>query len=124
MIKLRKHIKTTLLTAHPRVFFYDAPETAVFPYIVYDFPNSFVNEEQEVILMDVDVWDDSSDTTELETIAGDVWQKLHKHHHIDEDIQLSIHRTTRFTVTDADSRIKRRKMIFEVRYYDRRLTND
>ena len=123
MIKLRTALFTLLKTLHPRVYFHVAPSTAVMPYVVYDFPNSFTQEEQERFVMDIDVWDDSTDTTALETLAETIWNTLHKHHHIDNDIQFSINRQTRFTMVDDDPRIRRRKQTYEIRYYDRGLNN-
>lgn len=121
MIKLRIALVTLLKTVHARVYFNDAPDTAVMPYVVYDFPNSFTQEEQERFVMDIDVWDDSTDTTALETLAETIWNTLHKHRHIDDDIQFTINRQNRFPMKDDDPRIRRRKQIYEIRYFDRRL---
>lgn len=124
MSNLRKALLALLETIHPRVYFEDAEDDAVMPYVVFDYPNSLTQEEQERFMMDIDVWDDNADTTELETLAESIWNKLHKHHHIDNDIQFSINRQNRGTLRDDDPRIRRRKQTYEIRYYDRRLNDE
>lgn len=110
---------------HPRVYFQQALNTAAFPYVIYNLPNSFTNEEQEIFNLDVDIWDmpEEENTTEIEAIASAYWKALHKYKYIDDNIQFSIYRENRFTVEDEDSRIKRRRLVFQVRYYDRKVNN-
>lgn len=121
MIKLRTQLTALLKTIHPRVYSENASDKTAYPYLVYDLPNSTDNEEQELFLLDVDVWDDKTDTTEIEILASKVWATLHKFTHIDADMQFSINRMTRGTLKDEDPRIKRRKLTFEVRYFNRKL---
>lgn len=121
MINLRTQLNKTLKTIHPRVYFQTAPDTATFPYVVYDLPNSFSNEEQEIFNLDVDIWDNNTDTTELETLSSTIWKSLNKYRYIDENIQFSIYRMNRLSLKDDDVRIKRRKLIFQLRYYDRKV---
>jgi len=121
MVKLRTALSAILKTIHPRVYFNKASETATMPYIVYSLPNSFAIEEQDVFSLDVDVWDDEIDTTAIETIAHNVWVELHSYKYIDASMQFSIKRSNRIIVTDEDPRINRRKLIFQLKYYDREL---
>ncbi|MGD6832580.1 hypothetical protein ACQCT5_10475 [Sutcliffiella halmapala] len=120
MKELRTILKTLLRQYHSKVHF-QRPTAISFPYIVFDLPNSYTDEELEVLSLDVDIWDNQSDTTTLETLAGTLWKALHKLTYLDEHMQFSIHRESRLTVIDDDPNIKRRKLIFSVRYFDRRL---
>ncbi|MDR7870308.1 MAG: hypothetical protein RIN55_05580 [Tissierellaceae bacterium] len=130
MIKLRIELNKILKSIHPniiiegksisRVHFQKATDTTPYPYIVYDFPQGYDNEGQEIFNLDIDIWDNNIDTTELETLAGAIWKKLNKYYFIDDDMQFSIHRVSRFTV-DEDDDIKRRTLMFNIRYYDRRV---
>ena len=119
MINLRKQLNVLLKAIHPRSYFQTAPDAALFPYVVYDLPNSFSNEEQDIFSLDVDIWDNNADTTDLETLSSAIWKGLHKYRHIDESIQFTIYKENRLSLTDDDIRIKRRKLIFQIRYYDR-----
>ena len=123
MIELRKVIKSILLTYHARIYHQQASNAAQFPYVIFDFPTSFQNEQQEIFNLDVDIWDDNSeDTTELETLASQLWKALNYYRYSDEKIQFSIYRENRLPPLDEkEPRLRRRKLIFSVRYYDKRL---
>lgn len=125
MINLRVQLNKILRTIHPRVYFQVATDTASFPYVTYDLPNSFINEEQDIFNLDVDIWDMpvNGDTTELEILSSAFWKGLNKYRYIDENIQFSIYRMNRLSLTDDDVRIKRKKLIFQIRYYDRKVNS-
>lgn len=120
MIHLRREIIQLLRQYHDRVYFQKAPNNIAFPYVIYDFPNSFMDGDQEVFNLDIDIWDNKDDTTELEQMASSIWKGLNRYRHLDEDIQFSIYRENRLPPLDEDEKnIKRRKLIFQVRYFDR-----
>ncbi|HHY72701.1 MAG TPA: hypothetical protein GX497_05665 [Bacillus bacterium] len=122
MIYLRTELMKLLKKYHPRIYFQIASSNATMPYIVYDLPNSFDNEQQEIFTFDVDIWDNRTDTTELETLASLLWKELNYYRHVDENIQFSIYRENRLPPLDENDRsIKRRKLIFQLKCFDRRL---
>ena len=129
MIEIRKIINSHLKALHPnvvvngisksRVHFQKAPDDTPLPYIVFDLPNSFTSEDLENFVLDVDIWDNNTDTTQLETLAAQIWKSLHKLRIINNKAQLSVYRSNRLTLTDDDPRIRRRKLTFQVKYFDR-----
>lgn len=120
MIELRTELTRLLKTYHLRSSFQQATDKTAFPYIEFDLPNSFDNEGQEVFNLDVDIWDDNEDTTEIETLASAIWKGLNHYHFMNENIQFSIYRENRLPPLDEkESHIKRRKLIFSLRYFDR-----
>lgn len=121
MIKLREQLGKLIGAIHPRASFEGSTYDMDYPYIVYNLPNSFANGRQEIFNLDVDVWSYGADTTELETITRQVEKGLDMYKYIDENIQFSIYKRNRLNVEDDDKQIKRRKLIFELRYYDRRV---
>lgn len=122
MVDLRRELTKLLKKYHSRVYFQKAPSTAKMPYIVFDLPNAFDNEGQEIFNLDIDIWDNRQDTTELETLASQLWKELNYYRHIDESIQFSIYRENRLPPLDEDdNNIKRRKLIFQLKYFDRRI---
>lgn len=122
MIELRKSIKSILLTYHTRVYHQQAPDSAQFPRVIFDFPTSFINEQQEIFNLDVDVWDDNEDTTVLETLAAQLWKGLNYYRYKDDNIQFSIYRESRLPPLDEkEPKLRRRKLIFSVRFFDKRL---
>lgn len=132
MLELRKELIKLLKGYHPnttvggksksRVHFQRAKDDTPFPYITFNLPNSFTNGEQEVFVLDVDIWDDKDDTTTLENLSSTIWKGFNRLSHLDEDMQFSIYRDNRLPPLDDErNNYKRRKLIFELRYFDRRL---
>lgn len=119
VIELRKIILASLKAKHPRVYFQAAPADAVFPYLVYDLPNSFDDGSMENFTLDVDGWDNVSDTTALETLMDGVDKELHrKTVIIAGQISATFYREHRLPLTDDDPNIRRRKYVFQVRTHE------
>lgn len=122
MIELRKVIVRELRKHHDKVYYHKVPADIEFPYIVYDFPNSFMSDDQEIFNLDVDIWDNRDDTTELEALASNIWRAFNRYRYMDDNVQFSIYRENRLPPLDEQEKnIKRRKLIFQLRYFDRRL---
>lgn len=118
VIELRKAISTLLLSVHPRVYYHVAPDDAVFPYLVYDLPNSRDDGTLENFVLDVDGWDrpGNGDTSALETLMGNIDAELHrKTVFTSGKICVTIYRENRLTLLDSDKRIRRRKYIYQAR---------
>lgn len=118
VIELRKTILTSLKTIHPRVYFQDAPDDAIYPYLVYDLPNSITGRSLEQFVLDVDGWDNSTNTTILETLMDDADKALdRKTIVVNNELAMSFYLDNRLALIDDDPRLKRRKYIYQVRTY-------
>jgi hypothetical protein len=129
VIELRKVINAYLKTIHPnvvvdgesksRVFFQKASDDAVFPYLVYNLPNSADDGSMDRFILDIDGWDVSTDTTAIETIMDSVDKGLHrKTVMIGTEISATFYRENRIPLTDEDKRISRRKYIYQIRTHE------
>jgi hypothetical protein len=115
---LRAELQTFLKTLHNRVYFQVAPDDALYPYVVFDLPNSVDSGSLENFVLDVDIWDDDTDTTTLEALANTIDSNLHKHTFVISDVLgCAIYRDGRLTIVDDDPRIRRRKYIYQARTY-------
>ena len=123
VIEIREIIQTALKSVHSRVYYRSAPDTAVFPYLVYDLPNSTDDGTLEQFVLDVDAWDSTNgDTTGLETLIDNADKSLHRKTIIvGGDLAVTFYRESRLTLTDDDPNIKRRKYTYEVRTFERRI---
>ena len=119
MTNIREPITAKLKTLCPRVYYERAPIDAQFPYIVYAFPNSFMLDEQEIWVLDVDIWDKplSGDTTELDELSRGVADGLHRLT-IYGPAWAQVYRESRFSLDDDEPLIRRRKITFQVRSFD------
>lgn len=127
MIEVRKAIKSFLKSIHPnvtidgktisRVFFQQAPEDAIFPYIVYDLPNSFSDGEGgELISLDIDGWDSNitRDTTVIENLMKTI-NTIDKKTLTTSEIALTLFLDNKIPLLDDDKNIHRRKYIYSGR---------
>ena len=120
MIEIRKAIQEVLKEIHPRVFYESAPAKEPYPYIVFNFPNSVSNGILENFVLEVDGWDAPADgsTLNLEALMGEVDKALQRRVIvIADDLFLSLYRDGRETMTENDSRIKRRRLTYQARVY-------
>lgn len=122
MIELRTQLQAFLKTLHQRVYFQLAPDTAQFPYLVFDFPNSFSDGEgMEIITVDIDGWDKPADgsTLALETLMQTINENLNKKSIVTENIAVTFYLENRLPLQDDDKSIKRRKYIYQARLFER-----
>lgn len=118
--ELRTEMQRILKVLHNNVYFQVAPDTATMPYVVFDFPNSVDSGTLENFVLDIDVWDDSPDTTALETLIDTIDVALHKKSILLNDkMGIVIYRENRLTLTDDDPRIRRRKYIYQAKTYQK-----
>lgn len=120
MIELRKVINRILKEYLSSVHYQQAPDTALFPYLTYEFMPSFTDGHIEIIPFDVDIWDERSDTTELEEVNDKIWKAFDRLIYNDANIQFSIYREGRQPIIDeAQPNLRRRKLSFQLRYFDK-----
>jgi len=119
---LRELLYPRLKDIHPRVYFQVAPESAEFPYLVYDF-TQIVNdgEEFETVAVDVDGWDmpADGDTTALETLMQTVNDVLNKKTLTAEGLAVTFYLDRKIPLRDDNKDIRRRKYIYEARLFGR-----
>lgn len=122
VIEIRKIINAALRSIHPRVYYRKAPESAIFPYLTYDLPNSNDDGSLEQFILDVDAWDMSDgDTTTVEILIDSADKSLHrKTVTVEDDLAVTFYRENRIMPTDDDPTIKRIKYMYQVRTFERR----
>lgn len=122
MIELRKALHEHLKTIHTRVYFQQAPDTATFPYIVYNIPSlNDDGEDFQLVTLDIDGWDapETGDTTALETLMASVNTGMNKKTIVTEDFAVTFYLENKLSLTDDDPRIKRRKYVYQGRLFER-----
>lgn len=126
MLEIRKAIITLIKQATPNVFYQDAPskvESNSYPFITVDISNSIDDGTLERFVMDIDGWGADKNTTGLETMMHEVDLKLHRKTvyltNVTGQISVTIYRENRLTFDESDSRIFRRRYIYQIRTHEK-----
>lgn len=119
MLEIRKFLNARLKDIHPRVYFLHAPETATFPYVVYSFEITNLEDGVSLLTLDVDGWDNNPDTTMLEMMMMNVHDSFKEAHVLTEKLFVHFHTDRRLPVQDNDPSLHRRTNIYLGRLYER-----
>ncbi len=122
MIELQKYVVGVLKSVHSRVYQEEAPQEAVYPFVVYRLPTSTETEERrEDFILEVDVWDNPPDgsTVTLQQLADEIDRALHRTVYLDPGGKwiTMIYRINRMMVPDPDPEIRRRQLRYDLRTY-------
>jgi hypothetical protein len=109
MKETRKAIKTFLKTLHPSVYFMQAEEKAIYPYLVYDFRLYPDGEGSELCTLSINGWDKSEngDTTNIENLM-ETLKTLDKEVIISETFAITFFLENMIPLTDDDKTLMRR----------------
>lgn len=119
MIKIRKLLNSQFKTIHPRVYFLRAPEKAIFPYVVYSFEITDLEDGLKLLTLDVDGWDNNPDTTALETMMASVHDNFKEANIFTDELFVRFHSDRKLPVLDDDPSLNRRTNIYLGRLYER-----
>ena len=118
MNELKSVLEWLLTAVHSPVHFNRAPRNADIPYVTYPLGPSFMVDEQEIWPMEVDVWDVSASDTEVDRIAREIADTLHRYRYIGPELAFKIYRVNRLAPEDDEPRVKRRQIVFQIRTFD------
>ena len=119
MIEVSQSIRVFLKTLHPRVYQQIAPETATYPYIVYDFQLYPTGEGEELCTLSIDAWDKTltGDTSIIENLISLINGKidengnptgLNKRTITNETFSVTFYNENMIAVVDDDKTLRRR----------------
>ena len=126
ILELREEIQTFLETLGYEVHYQHAPQTATFPYIVFDLVDSTDVETREDFNLEVDVWDNIQNTTRLETLVGnidgdgDIQSPTGLNRKLiftDNNMSAKIYRTNRLSLPEPDITLRRRQLRYDIQTY-------
>ena len=120
MRKLKIVITKILKQVYPDVFYESAHDDAPYPYLVYAFGSGFNNRHNEIIPLDVDIWDLNESSQEIDEIMTEL-KRLDGKCYTDEDMQFSLYYDRTLDTSPEDRNHKRMNVTFELRYHERRV---
>jgi len=116
---LRKVLHAYLKTLHPRVYFQNVPDDAVFPYVVYNITNIYDGgEDEQLVSLEIDGWDKSDNSITLEDLMITINQ-INKHVLSSDDLTVIFYLENKLALNDPDIKIKRRKYTYLGKLFER-----
>ena len=98
-------------------FFYNTFNKAKYPYAVLDI-KELDNEALTQYLLEIEIWDKSEDTTQLETICDDLKSYLDKKKVVKDNYAYVIWFSSCLTDKEDDRTIKKRVLSFEIHLFN------
>lgn len=119
ILEVREKLQTTLETLGSEVSYENVGDNTVFPYIVFNLPDSnFDGANSEFFTLDVDGWDEGIKTIALETLMHKVNLLLEKKSIIiNNDLGFRTVLDRRLSLNDSDNNVLRRKYIYQLRLF-------
>ncbi|MBP1992547.1 hypothetical protein [Paenibacillus eucommiae] len=119
VVEMRKALQSIIKAKHSRVYYEMAPDDVQFPYVTYELPNSYDDGTMENFVLHVDGWDAPAkgDTMPLEMIMEEIDSVLQRQVIRTNGMAFVIYRDNRLSIPDDDKRIRRRKIVYQVRTF-------
>ena len=120
-----KMIYEKLKTVHARVYQEEAPqidpdteEPPIFPYVVFKTPTITPVFIRDDIILEVTIWGNNTDTTEIEDLADSIDAVLDRYKHYEEGIMATrLYKMNRLAIPDPDERLRRRELRYICKTY-------
>lgn len=116
MRELKKAITALLRTVYPTVYYENADPEAGYPYIVYSFGVGWNNRHNEIIPIDIDVWDLGESSAQVDEIVTSL-KELDGLNYKDHLQQFSLYYDRNLDTSPEDRRHKRKTVTLELRYH-------
>lgn len=103
-----------------KVYYEQADEGALYPHIVYVIREYGYEDERYTCDIVADVYDNERDTFALEALADSMQEALDHRVILTDEVMIHSYLSTRQPVTEAEKRIKHRRLTFALYYYWRK----
>lgn len=116
MINLKKSIYSKIDAVADRVYDSRTPTNSAYPYVNINYPNIGESDQsfRSTIILEIDIWDNDTDTTALETLADNIDVALNRY--VDTTLFYRVYRLNpyRFELDDPDENIRRRQLRYQI----------
>lgn len=116
---LRALLQRKQLESCDHVYCGTAPSSVEYPCIVWNLQELSCEDGLSLQELEADVMDYGEDTAPSEAIADDLQQRLDHFQTLTDTFEVSIYRERRQPLQENDKLVIRRRLIFQVRLYER-----
>lgn len=115
--ELKAFVTRELKNICPNVCYEQANDTMPFPYMVYELSHK-KNEIGYMYFLEVNIWDKNISTKQVEELADGLEEWLDDTIFDEETFNVSIDLNTRNSIEDSDKSLKRRRLLFDLSYFN------
>lgn len=117
--KLKEELARVIKTVVADTNHEDATEKSSYPYAVYSLTPFNYDDNQTRYQLEINIVDFGQDSTRIDDITDQLESLFDRYHNITPHHQISIYRLSNSTITEADRRFKRKRLLFEVVHHER-----
>lgn len=117
-IALRKELTRIFKTVIDEVHYEYVDDAVPYPYLSYELDEIRNEDGKSWIIVEVNILNYGTTTTELELIADTLQRLLHKYHFINDKIQFTSYKLVRNIIKEEDKKIRRRRLTFEIQLHE------
>lgn len=115
---LRRLVTSLLQTTPGGVYYREAPMDAAYPYKTFTLSGVTFTDARDDLVLDVDVWDRSTDTKAAEDIADEIEALFRDANTPAPPIYPTFFRDARFHLDDPDKNLQHIQLRFMVQLYE------
>ena len=117
---LKNLIEAKLKTLTTNVYYVEARDNALYPHVVFAFNNIDLDDiSRQDYILEVDVWDKSRSTYNVEELTDKVEDLLHTQNLPQTNILPTFYKVDRKSILDSNKDIKHRLIRFQIQNYVR-----
>lgn len=117
-IALRMKLQKLFKTLTDNVYYGIAPDTAPYPYLVYELIELTYDYGKTLMELEVNIMDYGTSSSAVEILADTLQEKLNKYDFINHEIQFMIYKGNRNRIEEEDKKIIRRRLLFEIQLHE------
>ena len=119
---VRAYLQTKISEAAERCYYGVAPDSAEYPYLVWNLELVAMESGLALQELEADVVDYGTDTSRTESMADALAAGLDHHYALEAAFQAAIYLERRQPIQENDKSIIRRRLTFQVRLHERSST--
>jgi len=112
-------LSTLNIPTYPDTYPKALANSKVYPYIVFSFPTVFENNYADLNQMQIDVWSNTSNNVEVETITKSVDDLLKDYKQLTDNYYVKIYREKPYRLKLDEIEVQRRQLRYIVKIFRR-----
>lgn len=119
-MELRTELQRLLIDCCSNVFYEKASTPYKYPYLVYEIHELSYADNKTILQMEVNAIDYGEAKAQIENLSDRIQENFDCLHVLKSGVHFSVYKDKRHNVQEADKKVIRRRMLFEIHLHERR----